>query len=123
MSKIGNFELDRLAEVFKALSNPHRLGIFLRLISCCPLGTRCHHEEAVRQCIGELGKNLRIVPSTLSHHIKELRRAGLIHVERNGKNVECWVDRETVLALADLLTGSNGRIIEEHDSLIAGGLK
>ncbi len=124
MSNFKGRELEQLAEIFKALSNPHRLAIFLRLISCCPPGTRCDPDEAVRECLGELRKNLGIVPSTLSHHIKELRRAGLIRVERVGKNVECWVDRKTVLAVANLLTGcSSAEIIRDGNSLQAGGWK
>ncbi len=92
-------------EVFKALANPNRLRIFLRLISCCPPGTKCSSEEAVRRCVGELGQDLEIDPSTVSHHLKELRRAGLIRVERRGKHILGWVDRETVETVANLLSG------------------
>ena len=59
----------------------------------------------MRQCVGELGQDLEIDPSTVSHHLKELRRAGLIRVERRGKHILCWVDREAVLGLANLLSG------------------
>lgn len=105
---MSNYQIDEvthIAEVFKALSNPNRLHIFLRLVSCCPPGTKCSSDAAVRRCVGELGQGLEIDPSTVSHHLKELRRSGLIRMERRGKNILCWVDRETVLALADLLTG------------------
>jgi len=105
MSNYPNEEVYRFAEVFKALANPNRLHIFLRLISCCPPGTKCSSEAAVRQCVGELGQDLEIDPSTVSHHLKELRRAGLIRVERRGKNILGWVDRETVEAVANLLSG------------------
>ncbi len=97
--------LTAYAEVFKALSNPNRLAIFLHLVACCPPGTCCSFDEEIRQCVGDLGKGLNIVQSTISHHIKELRRAGLIHVEKRGKFTQCWVDGETVTLLADLLTG------------------
>jgi len=95
----------RFAGMFKALSNPNRLNIFLRLVSCCPPGTVCTTDVDMRSCVGELGKDLDIAPSTVSHHIKELHRAGLIHMERNGQNVECWIDLETVRTLGRFLAG------------------
>ena len=78
--------------MFKALSNPHRLALFKRLMSCCEPGTRCSTDQAVRFCVGDLGQDVNIAPSTLSHHLKELNRAGLIQMQRNGKHVECWVE-------------------------------
>jgi DNA-binding transcriptional ArsR family regulator len=95
--QIGSKEL---AEQFKALGNPHRLALFSRLASCCPPGSSCGTEEAVRLCIGQLGGDLDISPSTLSHHIKELNRAGLVQMARKGKQVECWVDPQTLEQLA-----------------------
>ncbi|MCG6969330.1 MAG: metalloregulator ArsR/SmtB family transcription factor [Gammaproteobacteria bacterium] len=81
-----------LAEQFKALSNPHRLALFQRLMTCCVPGTQCGLDEAARFCVGDLGEGLDIAPSTLSHHLKELQRCGLIQTERQGKNVHCWID-------------------------------
>jgi ArsR family transcriptional regulator len=93
------------AEAFGALSNPNRLAIFLHLVSCCPPGTSCTFDEEMKQCVSDLGRGLNIGQSTISHHIKELRRTGLIHVEKRGKYTECWVDGEAVRLLADLLIG------------------
>jgi ArsR family transcriptional regulator len=114
-------EIQKFSEMFKALSNPNRLDIFLRLVSCCPPGTRCPDTEA-RRYVGELGGELDITPSTVSHHIKELRQAGLVRVERRGKNIECWVDEETVKALADLLVGRRaGRLFSEETRAFRSG--
>jgi DNA-binding transcriptional ArsR family regulator len=98
-------ETRRFAEMFKALSNPNRLDIFLRLVSCCPPGTKCSSNAEARRFVGELGEKLDITLSTVSHHIKELRQAGLIRVERRGKNIECWVDEEALSAMSELLSG------------------
>ncbi len=84
--------IERQADMFKALSNTHRLVLFNRLINCCEPGTKCSTDEAIKFCVGDLGEGLDIAPSTLSHHIKELHRAGLVQMERRGKNVDCWVD-------------------------------
>jgi ArsR family transcriptional regulator len=103
MSNHRDENTEKFAEMFKALSNPHRLKIFLRLVSCCQPGTVTSINTSMESegcaCVGELGQDLGIVPSTISHHIKELRQAGLIHMERRGQKIECWVDPETVAAL------------------------
>ena len=85
----------QLAEIFKALSNSHRLEIFKRLSTCCEPGTACSL-DAARMCVSDIGSDLAIAPSTLSHHLKELSRAGLIKTQRKGKQIECWVDLKTV---------------------------
>jgi ArsR family transcriptional regulator len=89
--------------MFKALSNPNRLKIFMKLTSCCRPGTVAsinpHTGTEGCACVGELGQDLEIVPSTISHHIKELRRAGLIRMERRGQKVECFIDPATLDAL------------------------
>ena len=87
------------ADIFKALSNPHRLAIYQRLIRCCQPGTVCATQEIESCCVGDLGAGLDIAPSTVSHHIKELHRTGLIQMRRRGQRVDCWVDPEVVRAL------------------------
>ena len=103
MSNYRTDYAERFAEIFKALSNSNRLSIFLRLVSCCAPETSCGVHAKGCECVGELGRDLRLAPSTVSHHIKELHRAGLIRMERRGQNVECWVDPETLNALATFL--------------------
>lgn len=105
---MSNYEtiINRQAERFKALSNPHRLALFQRLCNCCVPGTVCSPDEAIRFCVGDLGEGLNIAPSTLSHHLKELHRAGLIMMQRNGKNVECWVEPNTLQELVGFFATS-----------------
>ena len=101
MSKYTTDDVSKLAEVFKALSNPNRLQIFLRLLSCCQPGvTYASTGDEICPCVGDLGKELDIVPSTVSHHIKELNQVGLIKLKRQGKNVECSIDPEALGRLA-----------------------
>jgi ArsR family transcriptional regulator len=107
MSNYQDKDIGKYAEIFKALSNPNRLRIFLRLISCCSPGTvwtipeKSDSELEGCSCVSDLGQDLGIVPSTLSHHIKELRHAGLIRMKRKGQKIEYSVDPETVAALKD----------------------
>ena len=83
MSISRNNDIELLAARLKALSNPGRLQIFRQLALCCETGASCGtDEQAMRRCVGELGRGLDLAPSTVSHHIKELRQAGLVRVER-----------------------------------------
>ncbi len=117
-------DIERYTEIFKALSTPNRLRIFLRMVSCCPPGTKCTTDIALRQCVSDLGKGLDIDPSTVSHHLRELRQSGLIRMQRKGKNMLCWVDPETVIATANLLTGfSEPAFLKEDEYLSAGECK
>ncbi len=97
--------------MFKALSNPNRLKIFLKLVSCCQpnqAGGVLYSGQEACACVGELGKDLGIVPSTVSHHIKELHRAGLIDIRRNGQTVQCRVEPETLKELSEFFSGGSG---------------
>jgi len=104
MSNYQDKDIQEFAEIFKALSNPNRLKIFLRLVSCCQPGNPATIKEGVAElegcaCVGDLGQDLGIVPSTISHHIKELRQAGLIRMERNGQKIECSMDPDALEAI------------------------
>jgi ArsR family transcriptional regulator, arsenate/arsenite/antimonite-responsive transcriptional repressor len=101
MSKSKINDVEKYAEVFKALSNPHRLKIFMRLASCESGGMACCSTDKVCECVGELGSKLGIAPSTVSHHLKELYRAGLIKMSRNGQRIDCSVDPAIIGSLAD----------------------
>ncbi|MHB8086085.1 MAG: ArsR/SmtB family transcription factor [Dehalococcoidia bacterium] len=91
---------EKYAEIFKALSNPHRLKIFLRLACCGTDGMACKTDKTC-ECVGDLSSNLGIAQSTISHHMKELHRAGLINCRRNGQRIECSVDEGILGKLAD----------------------
>ncbi len=116
MSDTEPAQLDR-ATMFKALGEPTRLRIFDFLRSCCcPVAV----EESgdVRPVLGPTVGEVccRItgsdrITSTISEHLKELRLAGLITIERRGKNMICGVNSEAVAALAadlaDIKQGSD----------------
>jgi ArsR family transcriptional regulator len=106
MSNYRNDRLNQLAGMFKALSNPNRLRIFLRLVSGSESRFTCCTDGELCACVGELGKDLGIAASTVSHHLKELSHAGLIRMERNGRNIECRVDSKTLVLLNDFFGGS-----------------
>jgi ArsR family transcriptional regulator len=112
MSILRTDEIEQLAKMFKALSNPHRLRIFLSLVSSCSAEVGCQAtKEAIRSCVGDLGKDLGLAASTVSHHLKELRQVGLMKVERQGQKVECWISEEKIRELADFFDDACGTAV------------
>ena len=96
--------------MFKALGDPTRARIFEFLCSKCnpvalddsgdvrpvqgvTVGAVCCHVTGSEQ-----------FSSTVSFHIKELRLAGLIHAEKNGKFMVCSLRREAIDVMREYLT-------------------
>ena len=104
---MSNYRTDnpqQLVDIFKALANVHRLKIYNILTSCCTPGSSCATDEVFSCCVGDLDSQLDIAPSTLSHHLKELNRAGLINMKRDGKQVICSVNTEMMQQLQNIFT-------------------
>ncbi|ACZ38810.1 ArsR/SmtB family transcription factor [Sphaerobacter thermophilus] len=82
-----------LAAVLKVLADPSRLMIFDLLMQ----GVRCN-------C--ELGDALGMAPNLISHHLRVLRRANLVHAERDASDAR-WVyysvNREALTELKAVL--------------------
>jgi DNA-binding transcriptional ArsR family regulator len=80
-----------LARVFKALGDENRLAIFQLLRERCAGGCEVSEDGADRT-VSEIAKDFDLALSTVSHHLKELRTAGLILCEKRGKQVHCRVN-------------------------------
>ncbi len=96
--------------MFGALSNPNRLKMLLKLIECCGPERACSTVGGVGACIGDLSEGLGLAPSTVSHHLKELRRTGLISVNRRGRKVECAINAEALEGIVSLVSSHRQEI-------------
>ncbi len=91
MKKRGDAELiTRYAEMLSAMGTEPRLRIVRLLLSAHPEG----------MVVGEIGSDLGIPSSTLSHHLDKLKNEDLVRVRREGTFL--WYSANTE-ALQELL--------------------
>jgi ArsR family transcriptional regulator len=83
-----------LAGLFRALGDPNRLAIFELIRERC--GTECSPVGDPTTTVSRLAEEFDLALSTVSHHLKELRRARLITCERRGQQVFCSVNDEAL---------------------------
>lgn len=97
--------------MFKALGDPTRLRIFDFLRCCCgpvAVGEEGEVRPVQGPTVGEVCCQVTgadKITSTVSFHLKELRNAGLIVMEKRGKNMICSLDRDALRKLAAYLNG------------------
>ena len=88
-------QIEKLAQVFKALSDPTRL----RLITL--LGKQHSHHDCANECNGHsslcvnaLAQHLGVSQSAVSQHLRVLRQAGIVRGARHGAFVHYSLDPE-----------------------------
>ena len=86
----------RVALRLKALADPARVKIMSLLFSA----------SAGEQNTGELASVLELTEPTVSHHLGQLRKAGLVESERRGMNVYHRPHRDALVALCAVLDPS-----------------
>ena len=77
-----------------ALAQDTRLELFRRLVRAGPQGLAA----------GALARDLDVAAPTLSFHLKELKHAGLVRVERDGRSLRYRPDFAAMNALLRFLT-------------------
>lgn len=90
MRKTGSEAITKFADMLAALGTEPRLRIMRLLLSAHPEG----------MIVGDIGSELDIPSSTLSHHLEKLKNEDLVNVRREGTFL--WYSANTE-ALQDLL--------------------
>ncbi len=86
--------MEDLAQIFKALADPNRLAI-LQLIR--DQGARCRPSDGEHgSCVTDIAERFDLALSTVSHHLKELKNAGLILCTKQGQWVYCTPNQEAL---------------------------
>lgn len=81
-------------QLLAALAQESRLALFRLLVQQGPAGMTA----------GQIAERLGIAPNTLSFHLKELTRAGLLHAQPQGRFVRYAADFELMRQLLGFLT-------------------
>ena len=76
-----------MSRVFTALGDEHRQRILLLF------------EPGERLNVGQIAEVSTLTRSTVSHHLKILREAGVLNSEKIGKEVWFWIDRNWLLTV------------------------
>lgn len=95
-----------LAALFKALGDPTRLRIF-QALRCCHADVEIDDTGACRPAgslsVGEVCCRMDQPMSTISHHLKELRIAGLIQTEKRGRSIYCSVNPAALACIREFV--------------------
>lgn len=78
-------EIEELADIFKALSEPTRLRM-VNLLS----------KNNGALCVNALSHQLGVTQSAISQHLRILRQTGLVRGERRGQFVHYLVDKQVL---------------------------
>jgi len=79
-------EWRNLSRVFAALGDEHRQRILLTF------------EPGERLHVGQIVEVSTLSRTTVSHHLKVLREAGVLRSEKIGKEVWFWLDKEFLVS-------------------------
>ena len=86
-------EITRFADMFSAMGTGPRLRIMRALLSAYPEG----------MVVNEIGSELGIPASTLSHHLEKLKNEDLVKVRREGTYLWYSANSETLQELLGFL--------------------
>jgi DNA-binding transcriptional ArsR family regulator len=92
-TKVKQEEVIRYADMFAAMGSEPRLRIMRLLLSAHPDG----------MVVGEIGMELGVTASTLSHHLEKLKNEDLVNVKREGTFLRYRANTESLGELLNFL--------------------
>lgn len=93
MTETADDQTARFAAMLSALGNAARLKIIRLLLSAHPEGL----------VVGEIGSELGVAPSTLSHHLDKLKHEGLVNVKRESTYLRYTANTEALRGILSFL--------------------
>jgi ArsR family transcriptional regulator, arsenate/arsenite/antimonite-responsive transcriptional repressor len=85
---------NRAVEALAALAHEHRLNVYRLLVEAGPEGLNA----------GTIAARLKLPPSSLTFHLQQLHRAGLLTQQRNSRQLIYAADFSAMNALVGYLT-------------------
>lgn len=100
-------ELHDASKSLAALGNPVRLSIFRLLVQAGTGGLN----------VGDIQRHMGIPASTLSHHLSNLARAGLVRQTRKAREIICTAEFQRMRDTVDFLTAEccQGVALQDRD--------
>ncbi len=102
-------KVEKLVDIFKALSDPTRLRL-VKLLNDCPPGV-C---KGGPLCVNALANQLGVTQSAVSQHLRILRQAGLVSGDRRGSFMHYSLDPDGLKKYREALRETLG------DEFLAG---
>lgn len=81
----------QLAKIFKALSYPKRLELYLKIVQ----QNEADFDPGCECFVSDMIHLLKLGAPAISHHLKELENAALISTQRKGKYLHATVQIDT----------------------------
>ncbi len=107
-------EIEKLSEIFKALSDPTRLKL-VKLLSENSSDitlTDCMPETCTGKggplCVNAMVNKLEVTQSAVSQHLRVLKQAGIVTGKRKGSFVHYSINKENLDQFKDLLRSEIG---------------
>ena len=93
---------DETATIFDILSDPDRLSVYLRLMSCCRSAPIRMTPDQALSWISDVAAGTGLVVKTVADHLAILKKTGLVHVSVDAETVDCRFDNHRFKAMADI---------------------